>query len=306
MDRLPKKNLTAKIVAFIMAVILWVYVMNEQNPPIEVNMEVPLEVRSISSTLVPADIPEVVKIRVRGPRASIVGLSKQDVKAYIDLKGLAEGVNTAKIHTAIPTNVEVVEVIPDKVTFRLDSLVSRQVPVEVKLTGTPATEAIVEKITFSSTNIVVEGPKSLLDTAVRAIAQVDISGKEADFTISTPLILVDKNGKEVEEGLTLKPGNVSVSLTFGPSIVKKSVDIKVNTVGELMKGIVLKQIITNPQKVEISGNAKILGKIDFVYAEPVNLAGIDKNAEIEVKLQGKEGITLSKKSVKVIISVTKE
>lgn len=306
MDRLPKKNLTAKIVALIMAVILWVYVMNEQNPPIEVNMEIPLEVRNISSNYVAVDVPEYVRVRVRGPRTSIVALSQQDIKTYIDLKGLSDGINTAKVHTTIPTSIEVVEVIPDKITFRLDSVVSRQVPVEVKLIGTPSNDVIVGKITFNTSHIAVEGPKGLLDTAVKAVAQVDISGKNADFTISAPLIIVDKSGKEVEEGLTLTPPNVSVALAFGPSIVKKIVDIKPNTAGELTKGVLLKQIVTSPQKVEISGDAKVVDKTDYVYTEPVNLSGIGKDTEVEVKVQAKEGIMINTKTVKVHISITKE
>lgn len=305
MDR-PKTNNTAKIVAIIMAVILWVYVMNEQNPPIEVNMEIPLEVRNLSSAVVAVDIPEFVKVRVRGPRSVIVGLPQQEIKTYIDLKGLSEGVNTAKVHTTIPTSIEVLEVIPDKITFRLDSVISRRIPVEVKLIGTPVGDAIVGKITYSSSFVVVEGVKDLLDTAVKAVAQVDISGKHTDFTISAPLIIIDRDGNKIEEHLTIKPENVSVSMTFGPSKVKKTVDIKPHTIGELKKGIVIKAIITNPQKVEISGDPTIVEKTDFVYTEPLNLNGVDKDIEVEVKLQEKEGITLTKDAVRMHISVAKE
>jgi YbbR domain-containing protein len=306
MDRLPKKNLTAKIIALICAIILWVYVMNEQNPPAEVNVEIPLEVRNISSNVVPEDVPDNIKIRVRGPRTLIAGLAKQDIKAYIDLKGLSEGVNTAKVHTTIPTSVEVVEVLPDNVTFRLDSVISRQIPVEVKLKGAPSADVIVDKITYSSHQILVEGPKGLLNTAAKAVATVDVAGKNADFTVTAPLKLVDQNGKEVEEGLQMKPGSMYVSLFFISSNISKTVDIKPNITGELAKGVVLKQVLTNPQKVEISGDRQLVDTIDVIYTEPISLDKIDKDIEVEGKLQVKNGVNLSQKTVKVNISVIKQ
>ena len=72
-SRLPKKNLTAKIIALIMAIILWVYVMNEQNPPVETSMDTPLEVRNLSTSVIAVDIPETVRVKVRGPRTLIIG-----------------------------------------------------------------------------------------------------------------------------------------------------------------------------------------------------------------------------------------
>jgi YbbR domain-containing protein len=306
MDRLPKKNLTAKILALILAIILWVYVMNEQNPPVEVNMEIPLEVRNLSSAVIPVDNPDYVRIRVRGPRTLIAGLGKQDIKTYIDLKGLTEGVNTAKVHTTIPTGIEVVEVAPDKVTLQLESIVSRQVPVEVKLKGAPPADVIVDKITYSSHKVAVEGPKGLLGTAAKAVAYVDVAGKNTDFTLAVPLKLVDQNGKEVDEGLQMKPTSMYVSLFFTSSAITKTVDIKPNITGQLMNGVVLKQILTNPQKIEISGDRQIVDKIDAIYTEPINLSGIDKDVEVVGKLQIRDGVTTSSKTVKVNISVIKQ
>lgn len=306
MDRLPKKNLTAKILAIIMAIILWTYVMNEQNPPVDVNMEIPLEVRNLSSAVVPLDTPDYVRIRVRGPRTLIAGLGKQDIKTYIDLKGLTEGVNTAKVHTTIPTGIEVVEVAPDKVTFQLESIVSKQIPVEVKLKGAPPADMIVDKITYSSHRVAVEGPKGLLDTVAKVVAYVDVAGKNTDFTLSVPLKLMDQNGKEIEEGLQVKPNSMYVSLFFASSTITKAVDIKPNITGQLMKDVVLKQILTNPQKVEISGDRQIVDKIDALYTEPISLNGIDKDVEVEGKLQVRDGVTISNKIVKVNISVVKQ
>lgn len=305
MDRLPKKNLTAKVIAVIMAVILWVYVMNEQNPPVESTMEVPLEVRNLSTSMIAVDIPEVVRVKVRGPRTLIMRLTAKDIKSYVDLKGLSDGRNTLKVTTAIPASMELVEISPEKINFRLDTIASRQVPVETKVVGTPAASGVVGKVTANVGKVTVKGPSELLDTVTKVVAEVDITGKATDFTVNSPLVLVDDKDKKVE-GLSISPGNTSIAVTFAPAISKKVVDVKPNVIGILAKGIVLNQITIDPPQVELSGEAKVLEKIDFVYIEPINLAEIDKDTMIEVKLQLKEGVTVTKNTVMVNLNVEKK
>ena len=305
MERLPKKNLTAKVIALIMAIILWVYVMNEQNPLVETSMEIPLEVRNLSNSVIAIDIPERVKVKVRGPRSLIVGLSSKDIKSYIDLKGLSDGRNTVKVNTTIPANVEVVEVNPENINFRLDSIASRQIPVEVNMSGSPAPGTVLGKFTYNLTHVTVEGPTELLSTATKVIANVDITGKNADYTVTEYLQLVDEKGKKVE-GLTISPGQVSVSLSFASAITKKVVPIRVNTTGVVAKNVTLNPITIDPLQLEISGDAKLLASTEFIYTEPINLSSIEKNTEIEVKLQAREGVTFSKNTVMVNITVVKK
>jgi len=305
MERLPKKNLTAKVIALIMAIILWVYVMNEQNPLVETSMEIPLEVRNLSNSIIAVDIPERVKVKVRGPRSLIVGLSSKDIKSYIDLKGLSDGRNTVKVNTTIPANVEVVEVNPENINFRLDSIASRQIPVEVNVNGIPAPGTVLGKTNYSLTHVTVEGPTELLNTATKVIANVDVTGKNTDYTVTEYLQLVDEKGKKVE-GLTISPGQVTVSLSFTSATVKKVVPIKVNTTGAVAKNITLNPITIDPSQLEISGDAKLLASTEFIYTEPINVSNIEKNTEMEVKLQAREGVVFSKNTVMVNITVIKK
>jgi len=305
MNRLPKKNITAKIVALIMAINLWVFVMNEQNPPVETSMDIPLEVRNLSNSALAVDIPESVRVKVRGPRTLIIGLSQKDVKSYVDLKGLSDGSNTVKVNTAIPANFELVEVSPEKINFRLDTIASVQVPIEAQIIGTPQGGATVGKITYSVPTVTAKGPSALLSAVVKARADVDVSDQTIDFSLNAPLVLLDQNGRKVE-GLTISPGNVSISLALIPMVHKKIVDIKPNIVGALAKGLRLNQVLINPEKIEISGDDQVLGKTEFLYTEPINLTGIDKDTVIEVKLQIKEGVVNSKNSVTVNISILKQ
>lgn len=305
MDRLPKKNLTAKIIALIMAIVLWVYVMNEQNPPVETSMEVALEVRNLSASMIATDIPESVRVKVRGPRSLIIALSNKDIKSYVELKDLASGRNTQKVNAVIPTSLELVEVSPEKITFQLDTVTSREIPVEGRIIGKPAPGLALGQITYSSLTAVVKGPSQILSTVAKVAATIDVSDKAADFTLIAPLVPVDENGKQVE-GVTVSPGNQSISLAIVPVVHKKVVDVRPNIVGVLAKGVLLNQISINPERIEISGNDKVLEKTDIIFTEPVDITAITKDTTVDVKLQLKEGILSTKNSVTMNISIAKQ
>ncbi|MEN6411295.1 MAG: CdaR family protein [Veillonellales bacterium] len=296
--------MTAKILAVIFATMLWLYVMNEQNPPVEVSFQAPLEVRNLAGSLIVTDVPDIVRVKVRGPRSAIAAITAQDIKCYIDLKGLEEGQHSVKIHTSIPASLEVVEVMPDKVRLVIDSIISRQLPVDVNLKGTPLSGAAIGKVLPSVAQVKVVGTRSVMDAAEKVVAQVDVSGRSADFTVEAPLIAVDHEGKAVE-GLTLYPATINVSLTIS-NLSRKTVPVKAVLANELAKGLILQSITAEPDKVELLGDGQLLEKVDAILTEPINLTEINKSMDKEVKLQLREGITVQKNTVLVHITVEKK
>ncbi len=305
MDRLPRKNIAAKILALILAIILWVYVMNEQNPPLETSFQVPLEIRNLGANYTVVDVPDSVRIKVRGTRGQLASIGVGDIKAYLDLKGIVEGRHAVLVHAVTPPGLELVEVNPDKVLLRLDTGVNRQLPVEVKTSGTPAPGAVVNKVVANLDQVTVEGPKSLVDAVGKVVAIVDVTGKKADFTSEAVVTVLDREGKELE-GVTVYPGRINVSCTLTGAALKKAVDVKIVIVGELPAGVVLRHLTTEPDKIEISGDPKVVDKTEQVYTEPINISGITKDVSHEVRLRPIEGITTNKDSIIVHISVGKQ
>lgn len=296
------KNLTAKIIALVLAAILWIYVMNEQNPPIEASFTVPVEVRNASTNLVVEDMPDTARVKLRGPRSIIAGVLTKDIKCYMDLRGLPEGRHNVKITAQVPSSLELVETTPDKATIKLDTAVSKQIPIEIRLVGTASGGAVVSRVTASNEKATVEGPKTVVESVTRVAAVVDLSGRSSDFSADVPLVVINQSGKEVQ-GLTVYPDKVTVKATLVKGTSKKAVDIRTLTYGELAPGFVLRNVTTEPAKIEVSGTFEQVDKLDYIYTEPINLGGINQNTTREVKLQIKEGIAASHDTVKVTIMV---
>nr|WP_092073906.1 CdaR family protein [Dendrosporobacter quercicolus]NSL47852.1 hypothetical protein [Dendrosporobacter quercicolus DSM 1736]SDM69861.1 YbbR domain-containing protein [Dendrosporobacter quercicolus] len=302
MDNFPRKNLTAKVLAIVFAVTLWVYVMNEQNPPIDANFQIPLEVRNAADGYVVQEVAETVRIKVRGPRSVIAGSTVQDVKSYLDLGGVAEGRQTVKVHAVAPNGLDVLEIFPDKVTLYIDKIVSRQIPIELAFSGTSADGANVGKAFPAISQVTIEGPRTITDTVARIVATIDLTGKSGDFSAEIEVTPLDRAGKTVE-GVTIKPAKVGIttSLLNGPN--RKLVDIRTLVTGELPAGTALKSIITEPDQIEIYGEPKTLEQLEFVYTEPISLDGFSKDGKKDVKLQLQPGITAAQNTVTAHISV---
>lgn len=302
MEENRSRHLTAKVLAVIMALVLWLYVTNEQNPPIEAALAVPLEVRGLGDSLVAVDMPDTVRVKVRGSRSITAGLLTQDVQAYLDVKGIGEGRHSARVHVVVPPSLELVEVQPDKVPVRIDTKVRRVLGVEIRFTGTAAAGVAVAKAAATPDRVTLEGPKSITDLVDRAVLTVDISGKTGDFTASIVPLPVNREGKTVE-GLTLYPERVSVAANLVRGGVKKLVDVKTVIVGDLPPGVAIKGITTKPDKVEVSGDAQLVEKLEAVYTEPFSVAGITKDTTKETKLQLRDGLTATPSAVIVQINV---
>jgi YbbR domain-containing protein len=297
MKELLSKNLAAKILCMIMAIVLWMYVMNEQNPPIEASFTIPIEVKNLSSTYTLMDGPESVRVKVRGARSIIATLSASDIAAYVDLKGIGEGRHPIKIMAVVPQSVELVEVNPDKALLRIDIATSRKLPVEVRYTSAPPDNAIVGKVTLSPDTVIVEGPKSLLDSIDKAIIYMDLSEHSTDFSGKFTVHIINTDGKELED-VTAQPGQINVATQL-LAVNKKLVDVKPVFSGELPAGMMMKQLEVTPNKIELSGSKALLDTVDIVTTEPIVLTSDMKEFNRQIKVIAKDGISVSPNAITV-------
>src|SRR5665647_3693091 len=107
------RNLLPKLLAVLVALIVWTFVMNEQNPPVEGTFQVSLSRMNLSEKMVVLEAPETVRLKVRGLRNAIAGATARDFRATVYLKGMAAGqyklpvsVAVSYTHLTLPTNRE--------------------------------------------------------------------------------------------------------------------------------------------------------------------------------------------------------
>ena len=296
------RNLLPKLLAVLVALIVWIFVMNEQNPPVEGTFQVPLSSRNLSEKMVVMEAPETVKIKLRGLRNAIAGAAVKDFRATVDLKGLSTGQHNLQVNVALPSGYELLEVLPDKVTIRIEALRSRQFTVEPRLSGPIASQLVLGKVEVRPAVTTVTGPQSLIDSIDKVLAPLDIKEQAASFSLTSKLVLVGPDGNELKS-LTVEPSQVNVSGNLESGAVSKTVDVKPVLIGNLPDGILLRKVFTEPVKIGLNGPKEIIDKIDSITTVPISLTGITKEVTREVLLQLPAGVTAVRKTVVVRISV---
>ncbi len=296
------RNLLPKLLAVLVALIVWMFVMNEQNPPVEGTFQVALSSRNLSNKIVVMEAPETVRVKVRGLRNAIAGATGRDFHATVDLKGLKPGQYDLPVSVTLPPGYELVEVTPGKVSVSLESVQSRQFTIEPRLTGSLAGQMVLGKVEVKPAVTTITGPQSALDAITKVFAPLEVRTNTPTFSLNTKLVLQGPDGNELKS-LTMEPSQVNVSGTLDSGTISRTIDVKTILSGNLPDGVLLRKVFTEPVKVEIKGPKDIIDKINVVNTEPVSLTGITKDVTKEVTLQLPSTVTINRKTVMVRITV---
>lgn len=300
---LIQRNLPAKIVALLIAVILWGYVMNDQNPTTEGVYTVQVQMVNAPEGYKISQSVHSVKIKVRGPRSLFVANNESDFHAYVDLKDAEDGKHAYKVQVDMPQGFELTEVKPGSIDVMLDRIIAKKVRADINVNGAPAPGESVAKVNQADDKVLVEGPASAVNEVERVIGYVGITSKnDKDFDLQVPLTAINADGKEVQ-GVTVKPATMYVAVILAHGLTKKTVNVNPVTVDDLPSGYEIVSLKVDPAYIEIAGKDKLLANINTIDTEKLSLVGINKNTNRTLKLNLPEGVTAVNREVDVHIVI---
>ena len=300
---LVQHNLAAKILSLLVAIVLWGYVMNDQNPTIEGSFTVNVRLANAPEGYNITQSDDTVKLKVKGARSLFVANKAGDFDAYVDLADAQSGHNAYKIHTVLPQGFELVSLSADTIDVTLDKLISRRVRADININGTPADGMTLAGVSQASDTVTVYGPESVVKNVARVIGYIGLTAKnDTDFSLNVPLTAINADGREVQ-GVTLKQAAMPVKIQLARGLTKKIVAIKAQTADDLPAELEMVSLKTDPVKIEIAGDEKNISSIDYVETEKIDLKDITKNTDKTVKLVLPEGVTVTNREVTVHIVV---
>lgn len=163
-----------KLLALALAVVFWLQVAGQ--PVVERGIDVPLGFENVPERLyVGSDLPDSVRVRVRGAANIVNGLQPGDVVAAIDLAGERPGRRLFDMFAGrvrVPFGVEVTQVFPTTVTVALESAGKpKAVRVVPDIQGRPAEGFAVGRISTTPATVQVVGPGSRLVGLTEALTE---------------------------------------------------------------------------------------------------------------------------------------
>lgn len=302
LQNLFRKNLPVKILALIASIIMWGYVMNEENPSVNGRYTVPVEIVNAPEGYdVNMGVREVT-LKVRAPRSLMAAAHESDFKAVIDLSGDTEGEYDEKIRTVIPQGFELLGMSDDTVHVTMEALIAHGVPVDIVVNGKAAQGMELGEIKPAQQYVNVYGPRHLVDSIVKASGKIKLADNNSDFTMRVKLTAVTADGENINN-MAVLPGELDVTVQLVPGEGKKIVPVKPAVTGILPEGYVLGEVTVQPNQVELAGANKTLADIKNVETIPISLHGVTSTLDKDVELSLPEGIASTVKKVTLHIVI---
>lgn len=321
---MPKKilkritnNFGLKILAFLFAAVLWLAVVNIDDPNTTRSFTATVAIENgdyltgIGKYYEIVNNSNTVTFQVSGKRSYLERMSNADFRAVADLE-LIENLERVPIDITVQRYSGAVSVSSKTYYLQMDveDLISKPFVISVQTEGEVGGWHALGEMNTSPTLIRVSGPASVVNTIDKAIATVNVEGMEEDMTDSVIPVLYDKDGNEVDtKELSFNIQNVMVSMQI---LDTKEVTLNFQTSGTLPDGYEYLGIEYRPQTVRIKGQSAALNTINSITvpSEVLDLTGANGNIEAEVDISAylPSGVALADSSqgkISVVVQVEK-
>ena len=296
----------AKIVSVLAALMLWFFVMNDQNPMMDRTVSVPLTVLNAPSDAKVTESDDSVHIKLRGQRSAFAAMSSDDLKAVVTLDNVEEGKNSVRVHAVVPQGLEVESVSPETITFVIDPIITSDKSVSLIRAGGAPQGMAVSSVTAEQSYVEISGPRTAVNSVAQVIGYVGITPQNTqDFDLNVPLTAVNDAGRSVDE-VSVEPRAVNVHVEMARGLSRKVVSIKPVFEGSVDKDFVVTNVTVDPVRLEIAGDAQQIEKIMSINTEPIDITGLKKSTRKAVSLVLPDGTTVTNKMVFINIDVNKK
>jgi YbbR domain-containing protein len=188
------RNWGFKLFSFVLALILWLFLIPEEKVFSERTIAVPLEIRNSPSRMELVEKPaSTIDVTIRAANRVLNTISSRDVSATLDLSNATVYQQEYPLNNAmitLPPGAEVVRINPNKVELKLELTRRLELDVSPTLRGKVAEGFRVVKTDVNPAKVMVAGPESKIRAGdeVRT-APVDISGLTQSTVFEVDLIL---------------------------------------------------------------------------------------------------------------------
>jgi YbbR domain-containing protein len=290
-----RANIGLGLLSLALAVSLWAFVTEEENPartdffpgaiPVEtVNVPEGLAVASLSDT--------AVSVRVSGPEDTWDDLTTEDFRAIADLSAAKARENTVtlRLHSE-RRRVDVVEVIPPRITVILEPVTTKVVTVTVKLIGAPPLGYSTVPGRTTPEQVEVTGAESLVALVEEAVADVNVQGVRVPLEQVFTLVPRDGRGGDIE-GVTLNPSTAEVVLPIVQREITQAYVVTPLVRGSPSHGFNVTSVSVEPAFAIITGTIEALQSLTTVTTDEVDIDGAASDVVRAAKLRLPPGLTV--------------
>lgn len=292
------KNWQLKIICFLLAIVLWFVIINEQNPLSEGSYTVPITVENLNSQYITSNVPKTVYVRLSGPRNTIINVGPSDIKAYIDLSDVQEGTVDVPVHVEIPSGTELKKQSMTSTKITVDVYTVKEFKLTPHIVGNLDEKDFISELKIVPEKVVVSGARRLIQEVSQAVIEVPVNQRNSDFALMAPIHLYDSEGSPVE-GLEMTPWQSNVKVTIGHDAMSKSVPLNVNITGQTAN----KTVTIQPTSIQIRGSADTLRSISSIDLPDINVENMKEEKSWKVIIPPVDGINMYPDEIEAVLHI---
>lgn len=291
-------NIGYKIAAVVFAIILWLVIVNIQDPqytrvisdiPVTIENEDLIAEGEYVYTISSGD---TASISVTGPRSVVSALDTDDFLAVANFEELSitNSVPITISMTGTMSRYESQLTITQKtmsMVISLEDIFTKDIEISTSFRGTEVSNLVIDSVSINPSTIEITAPSSVIESLDKAVAMVAyddivnaLAGSDSNRVSlrATPVVYdTDGDTVEMEGDVSSDCEEVTVNITASYT---KTVNISIETSGTPADGYELSGITLSFSSVTIKGNLSTLDEITEITL-PSSLLSI-KNADSDV------------------------
>lgn len=288
-------NWALKLFSLIVAVLLWLLVMNIEDPedqrsyyniPVRLtNTEVLTDANMVYEVLDRTDTVRTVTIVA--PKTVRDELSASDIIAEADFSKLTV-TNTVEIEFySLRYNDKIISITGSNEILKLniEAKKMKRLAVEVQTTGEVAEGYIVSSVTPDQNRIEVTGPESAVSRIASAVVKVDVTDSTSDISTNADVILYDADGKEISmDNLSVNVNSVLVRVKI---LATKTVPVRYSVTGVPAAGYLYTGEVSGmPEQVTIAGTSSVLEGVRSIVIpeEHLDISNRTENLTVNINI----------------------
>lgn len=309
-------NIPLKIIAVIIAIVAWIVIVNVSDPSQRVTVSgISVNILNENALIDKGYIYQiesgsVISIVVKGPQTIVENLRSTDFYAYADLSERTPESDTAKIYVSCINEdiIDMIDIVSQKseyIQLAIDNKVDKDLPINVVITGTPASGYVVGNYGSSPTTIKISGAEATVKRIVSAEITYDVESMTTDIVDSVKPVFYDKDGKVVKsDKLELSRSDVQIHIEILPT---KWVKVNYVVTGNPADGYAMTGYSSNVTSVNIAGKKSDLNNISSIDIPSgvVDITDAISNRTFEINMATylPQGYTIVSSSSKMKVSV---
>ena len=298
------RNLSLKILSLLIGVLVWLVVVNIDNPVItrsfilqDVELLNEAYIDATGKVALKTEEQTSIRVTVKGARKTLSRLSTSDIKATADLQ---QAVSLDTNPVMIPINVTVsgivstnISVTPQNLSVTLEDKVSSEFIVAVNNGDSkPGSGYEIGSQTVSPEKVRITGPRSLMKKIDKVNVNINIGGATSDQTTQGSVVVIDKNAESLTDvqmsNLKIDNGG-QVSVTTKLWKVRTDVALEAGSTGTPEDGYRVDNVTSVPSTVSVAGSKEALDNLrkngnKIVVSEKVNVSEAASDVEQKVDI----------------------